>query len=105
MFGGEILLKYGDHRGFIFVDGHGLGEGVLEEVVEGGGRDVTLGYGVAGAVNAAKISVRGTRTQAANRSCGDKRGEIPPGDRGCGSFACCARTANWCIFGLHGNCL
>ena len=54
--GGKFLLKDRDHRGFVFVDGDGLGEGVLEEVVEGVGGDVAFGDGVAGTVDAADLS-------------------------------------------------
>ncbi len=34
---GELGLEDGDEGGLVFADGDGVGEGVLEEVVEGGG--------------------------------------------------------------------
>ena len=40
--GGEFLLEDGDHGRLVFVDGDGLGERVLEEVVEGVGGDVAF---------------------------------------------------------------
>ena len=50
--GGQLLLEDGDHGRLVFVDGDRLGEGVLEEVVEGVGGDVAFVDSVRGAVDA-----------------------------------------------------
>ena len=65
--GGEFLLKDRHHGRLVFVDGDGLGEGVLEEVVEGVGGDVAFGDGVAGAVDAASKAI--TTAGAGAHSC------------------------------------
>ena len=50
--GWQFLLKDRHHGRLVFVDRDGLGEGVLEEIVECVGGDVALGDGVGGAIDA-----------------------------------------------------
>ncbi len=45
---GSSGLEDGDEGGLVFADGDGVGEGVLEEVVEGGGGGVGVEGGLGG---------------------------------------------------------
>jgi len=61
--GGQLLLQDGHHRRLVLVDGDRLGQGVLEEVVEGVGGDVAgldgVGDVVEGVALAALVEAAG----------------------------------------------